>query len=88
MQDKQTEEKVTPADKGISSTDLAHFAMLSRGNCWLNVEGKELSFLGNTLEGYISVSGSKGDPSVRLRQLLEVLAPQGIGVQVPSSAPI
>ena len=34
---------------------------------------KELSFLGNTLEGYISVSGSKGDPSVRLRQLLEKL---------------
>lgn len=34
---------------------------------------KELSFLGNTLEGYISVSGSKGDPGVRLRQLLEKL---------------
>jgi putative ATP-dependent endonuclease of OLD family len=34
---------------------------------------KELSFLGKTLEGYISVSGSKGDPSVRLRQLLEKL---------------
>jgi putative ATP-dependent endonuclease of OLD family len=34
---------------------------------------KELSFLGNTLEGYISVSGSKGDPNVRLRQLLEKL---------------
>ena len=34
---------------------------------------KELSFLGNTLEGYISVSGSNGDPSVRLRQLLEKL---------------
>ena len=39
MQDKQTEEKVTPTDKGISPTDLAHFAMLSRGNCWLSVEG-------------------------------------------------
>src|SRR6202048_1557606 len=38
IQDKQTEEKVTPADK-ISPTDLAHFAMLSRGNCWLSVEG-------------------------------------------------
>lgn len=34
---------------------------------------KELSFHGNRLEGYISVSGSKGDPSVRLRQLLEKL---------------
>ena len=34
---------------------------------------KELSFHGNTLEGYISVSGSNGDPSVRLRQLLEKL---------------
>jgi AraC-like DNA-binding protein len=35
----QTEEKVTPSDKNISHTDLAHFAMLSRGNCWLSVEG-------------------------------------------------
>jgi putative ATP-dependent endonuclease of OLD family len=34
---------------------------------------KELSFHGNTLEGYILVSGSKGDASVRLRQLLEKL---------------
>ena len=39
IKDKQTEEKVTPADKKISPTDLAHFAMLSRGNCWLSVEG-------------------------------------------------
>jgi hypothetical protein len=38
-QDKQTEEKVTPAGKKISPPDLAHFAMLSRGNCWLSVEG-------------------------------------------------
>ena len=38
-QEKQTEEKVTPADKKMSPTDLAHFAMLSRGNCWLSVEG-------------------------------------------------
>jgi len=38
-QEKQTEEKVTPSDKNISPTDLAHFAMLSRGNCWLSVEG-------------------------------------------------
>src|SRR2546423_6196627 len=38
-QENQTEEKVTPSDKKISPTDLAHFAMLSRGNCWLSVEG-------------------------------------------------
>src|ERR1700733_11859849 len=38
-QEKQTEEKVTPSDKRISPTDLAHFAMLSRGNCWLSVKG-------------------------------------------------
>jgi hypothetical protein len=37
IQEKQTEEKVTPS--GNSPTDLAHFAMLSRGNCWLSVEG-------------------------------------------------
>jgi AraC-like DNA-binding protein len=39
MQEKQTDEKVTPPGKKISPTDLAHFAMLSRGNCWLSVEG-------------------------------------------------
>jgi AraC-like DNA-binding protein len=39
VQEKQTEEKVTPSDKKISPTDLAHFAMISRGNCWLSVEG-------------------------------------------------
>src|ERR1700721_902835 len=38
-QEKQTEETVTPSDKRMSPTDLAHFAMLSRGNCWLSVEG-------------------------------------------------
>ena len=39
IQEKLTEEKVTPSDKKISPTDLAHFAMLSRGNCWLSVDG-------------------------------------------------
>jgi AraC-like DNA-binding protein len=36
---KQTEEKVTPSGKNTSPTDLAHFAMFTRGNCWLSVEG-------------------------------------------------
>ncbi|CAN5399865.1 AraC family transcriptional regulator [soil metagenome] len=39
IQDKQTEESVTPSGKKISPTDFAHFAMLSRGNCWLSVDG-------------------------------------------------
>jgi AraC-like DNA-binding protein len=39
INEKQTGENVTPADKTNSPTDLAHFAMLSRGNCWLSVEG-------------------------------------------------
>lgn len=38
-QEDRTEEKVPPSGKKISPTDLAHFAMLSRGNCWLSVEG-------------------------------------------------
>jgi hypothetical protein len=33
IQEKQTEEKVTPADKKMSPTDLAYFAMLSRATC-------------------------------------------------------
>jgi AraC-like DNA-binding protein len=39
IQEKQAEEEITPSGKKISPTDLAHFAMLSRGNCWLSVEG-------------------------------------------------
>ena len=39
IQEKQTAQKFTPFNKRSSSTDLAHFAMLSRGNCWLSVEG-------------------------------------------------
>src|SRR5579863_7572076 len=38
-QENQTEEKATSSDKKMSPKDLAHFAMLSRGNCWLSVEG-------------------------------------------------
>lgn len=39
IQERQTEEKATPSGKKDSPTDLAHFAMLARGNCWLSVEG-------------------------------------------------
>jgi AraC-like DNA-binding protein len=39
IQEKETEEKVTPSGKKNSPTDLAHFAMLSRGNCWLSIGG-------------------------------------------------
>ena len=40
VQEKQTEEKVTPSGKKAPPPpDLAHFAMISRGNCWLSVEG-------------------------------------------------
>ena len=38
-QENQAEERVTHSGKETSPTDLAHFAMLSRGNCWLSVEG-------------------------------------------------
>src|SRR6202041_2199919 len=37
-QENQTEENIL-SDKKMPPTDLAHFAMLSRGNCWLSVEG-------------------------------------------------
>jgi AraC-like DNA-binding protein len=39
IQERQSEEKATPAGRNQPPTDLAHFAMLSRGNCWLSVEG-------------------------------------------------
>ncbi|HWH57830.1 MAG TPA: AraC family transcriptional regulator [Terriglobales bacterium] len=38
-QEEQTGENVRSSGQKISPTDLAHFAMLSRGNCWLSVEG-------------------------------------------------
>jgi AraC-like DNA-binding protein len=39
-QDNQAEDKVTSSGKKVvPPLDLAHFAMLSRGNCWLSVEG-------------------------------------------------
>lgn len=40
IQAAESEKKATlPGSKDSSPTDLAHFAMLSRGNCWLSVEG-------------------------------------------------
>lgn len=39
MRSAETEEKVTPSGKKISPSDLAHFGMVSRGNCWLSVDG-------------------------------------------------
>ena len=39
IQEKQTEEQVMPSVKTKAPRDLAHFAMVSRGNCWLSVEG-------------------------------------------------
>jgi AraC-like DNA-binding protein len=41
MQEKQTEQKVAPSASGRKTppADLAHFALVSRGNCWLSVEG-------------------------------------------------
>jgi hypothetical protein len=38
-QENQAKEKVALSGKKLLPTDLAHFAMLSRGNCWLSVEG-------------------------------------------------
>ena len=39
MREKQSDEEVVPSDSKTAPTDLAHFAMLARGNCWLSVEG-------------------------------------------------
>lgn len=38
-QENEPEEDVTPLGKKTLPTDLAHFAVLSRGNCWLSVKG-------------------------------------------------
>src|SRR5260370_37428835 len=71
IQEKQTEEKVTPSDKKMSPTDLAHFAMLSRGNCWLSAEGiPERSPLTGG-DGFLIARGTsivwRDSPSIRAR---------------------
>ena len=38
-QENEAEEVVARSGKKLPSSDLAHFAMLTRGNCWLSVEG-------------------------------------------------
>ena len=35
----EIEERVAPSGKKISPSELAHFGMVSRGNCWLSVDG-------------------------------------------------
>jgi hypothetical protein len=39
MRGTEIEEKVTPSGKKVSPSELAHFGMVSRGNCWLSVDG-------------------------------------------------
>ena len=39
MREAQIEEKVTPSGRRFSPSELAHFGMISRGNCWISVEG-------------------------------------------------
>jgi len=41
MREAQIEEQTMPSGKKMSPTELAHFGMVSRGNCWLSVEGME-----------------------------------------------
>jgi AraC-like DNA-binding protein len=38
-QEKQAERQVSHSGNSLPQADVAHFAMLSRGNCWLSVEG-------------------------------------------------
>jgi AraC-like DNA-binding protein len=40
-QENEVKVHVRPSGKTMPPADLAHFAMLSRGNCWLSVEGIE-----------------------------------------------
>ena len=39
MREAQIEEKTMPSGKKVSPTELAHFGMITRGNCWLSVQG-------------------------------------------------
>src|ERR1700726_3681301 len=81
IQEKQTEEKVTPSGKKNSPTDLAHFAMLSRGNCWLSIEGipDPLPLTGG--DCFLLAPGStyalRDDPRTRTRSFCEVAPRDG-----------
>src|SRR6202521_5119702 len=80
-QEKQTEEKVTPSDKKMSPTDLAHFAMLSRGNCWLSVGGipEPIPLAGG--DCFLLAPGSsytlRDNPHTRSRSFCEVAPKNG-----------
>lgn len=39
VQEKEKKQAARSTEDGEATPDLAHFAMLARGNCWLNVEG-------------------------------------------------
>jgi hypothetical protein len=39
VREKPKEESSIKSDKKIMPSALAHFAMITRGNCWLSVEG-------------------------------------------------
>ena len=78
-QEKQTEEKVTPSDKRISPTDLAHFAMLSRGNCGLSVEGLSLIHISlDCRNSYCALYRDALDVSRVARQTVETAWNNGI----------
>src|SRR5882724_9957670 len=80
-QENQTEEKVTPSGKKMPPTDLAHFAMLSRGNCWLSVEGipEPIPLAGG--DCFLLAPGSaytlRDNPGTRTRSLCEVAPRNG-----------
>jgi AraC-like DNA-binding protein len=83
LQESQTEEKVTPAGKKTSPADLAHFAMLARGNCWLSVEGIPESMPLTGGDCFLLARGTsfvlRDSPRTRPRRSFREIAPTANG---------
>lgn len=86
-QEKQAEENLLPSTEGTPHTDLAHFAMLSRGNCWLTVEGipDPIPLAGG--DCFLLVRDTsiimRDSPQTRPRSTFRELATQATGNVVP-----
>lgn len=85
--EKQAEENLLPSTEGTPHTDLAHFAMLSRGNCWLTVEGipDPIPLAGG--DCFLLVRDTsiimRDSPQTRPRSTFRELATQATGNVVP-----
>jgi AraC-like DNA-binding protein len=74
-------EATDPAGHRIAPSELAHFGMIARGNCWLSVEGGADPMPLTGGDCFLLAPGSaytlRDDPRTRARSFCEVARPNG-----------